>query len=152
MIMPGEKDVKQWLMLIHKIPREPTAGRVYVWRKLKQLGAVLLQDSIWVLPATSATQEQLQWLAAEIVELGGEATLWRSELAFAGQDKTIVAQFASQIEAPYREILKSLKRKKPDLAALSRKYQQVLCRDYFHSELGKKVRRALLVAQGDYEA
>ena len=144
--------MKQWLMLVYKINRESTAGRVYVWRKLKQLGAVLLQDSVWLLPATPATREQLQWLAAEIVELGGEATLWRSELAFAGQDKELVAQFESQIEVPYREILKSLKRKKPDLAALSRKYQQVLSRDYFQSELGKKVRRALLAAQGDNEA
>jgi DNA-binding transcriptional regulator PaaX len=152
MSTPGENGVKQWLMLIYKIPREPTAGRVYAWRKLKQLGALLLQDSVWVLPATSATQEQLRWLVAEIVELGGEATLWRSELALAAQDQALVSQFESQIEAPYREILKSLKRKKPDLAALSRKYQQVLSRDYFQSDLGKKVRRALLAAQEDGEA
>ena len=33
------KDGQEWLLLVHKIPREPTAGRVYVWRKLKQLGA-----------------------------------------------------------------------------------------------------------------
>ena len=33
-----------WLLLAYKIPREPTAGRVYVWRKLKQLGAIAVQD------------------------------------------------------------------------------------------------------------
>src|SRR5690348_15616912 len=50
----------QWLLLIYKFPREPTASRVYDWRKLKQLGAIALQDAVWVLPATPRTQEQLQ--------------------------------------------------------------------------------------------
>jgi hypothetical protein len=147
MAATGKRRVKQWLMLVYKIPREPTAGRVYVWRKLKQVGAVLLQDAVWVLPATARAQEQFQWLAAEIVELGGEATLWRSELAFADQDGALVKQFESETETAYREILKLLKRKQPDLAALSRRYQEVLSRDHFHSKLGKQVRVALLAAR-----
>ena len=69
----------KWLFLIYKIPREPTAGRVSVWRKLKQLGAVLLQDAVWVLPETTRTHEQYQWLSAEITEHGGEATVWVAE-------------------------------------------------------------------------
>jgi DNA-binding transcriptional regulator PaaX len=139
--------VKQWLMLVYKIPREPTAGRVYVWRKLKQLGAVLLQDAVWVLPATARTHEQFQWLAAEIAELDGEATLWRSELAFAKQEAELIAQFESSVEAIYREILQALKRKKLDLPALGRKYQQALAQDYFQSKLGERVRDALLGAR-----
>src|SRR5262245_48438516 len=53
-------------MLVYKIPREPTAGRVYIWRKLRQLGAVLLQDAVWVLPANPRTQEQFQWLSTRL--------------------------------------------------------------------------------------
>jgi len=140
--------VKPWLMLVYKIPREPTAGRVYIWRKLKQVGAVLLQDAVWVLPATPRTKEQFQWLSAEIAELGGEATLWQSELALASQEPGLVRQFEADVETTYREILKSLKQKRPDLAALGRKYQQAQTRDYFHSELGKTVRDALLKAKG----
>ena len=45
-----------WLLLSYKVPREPTANRVSVWRKLKKLGAVSLQDSVWVLPATPHTR------------------------------------------------------------------------------------------------
>ena len=59
-----------WLLLVYRIPREPTAGRVFVWRKLKQLGAIALQDAAWVLPKTPRTQEQFQWLAAEITAKG----------------------------------------------------------------------------------
>src|SRR6185503_5199782 len=102
-------------MLIYKIPREPTAPRVYVWRKLKQLGALLLHDAVWVLPATARTKEQLQWLAAEITELGGDATLWHSQFAFANGESELVAKFEAEVEAIYRDIQRALKRKQRDL-------------------------------------
>jgi hypothetical protein len=62
-------------------PREPTAGRVYVWRKLKQLGAIAVQDAVWVLPVTPRTQEQFQWLASEIDELGGRRRIGSRKLS-----------------------------------------------------------------------
>ena len=74
---------KLWVLLVYKIPREPTASRAQVWRKLKRLGALLLHDAVWVLPATPWTREQFQWLAVEIGELGGEAHLWESHLLLA---------------------------------------------------------------------
>ncbi|HEY3428186.1 MAG TPA: ChrB protein, partial [Acidimicrobiia bacterium] len=113
--------------------------------------AVLLQDAIWVLPATPRAQEQFQWLAAEITELGGEVTLWRSELAFVDHEKELVRKFEREVEVVYREILRSLKRKRRDLPALSRQYQQALAFDHFQSKLGKQVREALLAARGEKE-
>lgn len=141
-------DVRTWLLLVYKIAPEPSANRVYVWRKLKQLGARLLHDAVWVLPATPRTTELLQWLAAEIVELGGEALVWEARLRLARQDEALVQQFSSQVEAEYRKLLSALKRKKADLAALSRRYQQIQAEDYFQSELGQRVREALLAARG----
>jgi len=43
---------RTWVVLVYKIPREPAAGRVSVWRKLKRLGALLLHDAVWLLPET----------------------------------------------------------------------------------------------------
>ena len=149
--MSNESGSKKWLMLVYKIPREPTAGRVYVWRKLKRLGAVLLQDAVWVLPATPRTEHQFQWLLTEINELGGEAMLWRSELAFVEQEESLIKQFETEVDSTYRKILQTLKDKKRDLAALSRTYQQALAQDYFNSKLGKQVRDALLSAHNDAE-
>jgi hypothetical protein len=142
-------DSRTWLLLTYKVPRDPTAGRVAVWRKLKQLAAVALQDAVWILPATPQTREQFQWLAAEIEELGGEATLWESHLLTPGIEDRMTARFNEPVEAEYRAILRDLKKKRPDLASLSKRYQQVQARDYFHLELGKKVRAALVAAQGD---
>jgi hypothetical protein len=140
--------VQRWLLLAYKVPRHPTVKRVTVWRKLKRLGAVLLNDAAWVLPATPQTTEQFQWLATEIKELGGEYTLWKAELALDGQEQDLMKQFAAQVEDPYRQILAGLKRKKPDLPALSRRYQQVQAQDYFRNELGNRVLEALVVARG----
>ena len=138
---------RDWLLLMHRIPREPSAPRVAVWRKLKRLGALMLHDAAWVLPADDRTREQLRWLAAEVVEAGGEALVWEARLAL-GQEQSLVEQFAAQVEEPYRAILAELGSGEPDLGALSRRYQQVARVDYFHSELGARVRAALAAAEG----
>jgi hypothetical protein len=141
--------VSQWLVLVYRIPREPTAGRVYVWRKLKQLGALALQDAVWVLSAAPRTQEHFQWLAAEIVELGGEAMLFTSELLFDGGAEKLVARFEQPVCDAYEEIAQALQRKDAELAALSKRFQQIQAQDYFHCEAGVEVRAKLLAAQGD---
>jgi hypothetical protein len=140
--------LSKWLLLVYKIPREPSVHRVSIWRKLKQLGAVLLHDAVWVLPATPQTREHFQWLAAEIIELGGEATLFVSELDGTRQRTELVKQFSAKVDDAYKEIMVHLRRKNPDLAVLARQYQQAFAQDYFRSKLGDKVRKALL-AKGE---
>lgn len=94
-----------WVLLAYKVPAEPTARRVYVWRKLKRLGALLLHDAVWVLPATAYTLEQFQWLAAEIEEMEGNAMVWEARLGLDGQDSLMRSRFIAQVEEGYREIL-----------------------------------------------
>lgn len=138
--------MKSWLVLIYRIPREPAAGRVYIWRKLKQLGAVALQDAAWVLPSTDRTREQFQWLAAEVTEKNGEAILWEADQLYATNIDSLRNQFIEPVEAEYREIQKSLKRKDCDLTALSKRFQDIVARDYFETELGRQTREKLLRA------
>ena len=137
-----------WVLLVYKIPREPTSSRALVWRKLKRLGALLLHDAVWVLPSTPWTREQFQWLVVEIGELGGEAHLWESHLLLNGQAGALAQQFQARVDAVYQEILNELEREDADLVALSRKYQQVRAQDYFHSEVGIQVRERLMSARG----
>jgi hypothetical protein len=138
-----------WLLLIYKVPNEPSARRVYVWRKLKGMGAILLQDSAWVLPATSRTREKMQWLATEIRDMeGGVATLWEAHEVFTGQATDLIQQFTTQVDAAYNELLVQIEADDADLAALSKQYQQVLTQDYFQSPVGQQVREALLKRRG----
>lgn len=136
-----------WLLLVYKIPREPTAGRVYVWRKLKQLGAVAVQDAAWVLPRTERTREQFQWLATEITELGGQADLWEAENIYSTDPHALRTAFSEPVEQEYRDILAALKKKKRNLAELSKRFQQVMAKDYFASPLCQEVRSRLLATE-----
>jgi hypothetical protein len=138
-----------WLLLIYRVPPEPSARRVYVWRKLKAMGAILLHDSAWVLPENDRTKEKLQWLAGEIEEMeGGEALLWKADLLFTGSDADLKQRFTDQVDGLYRAILDGLAAPDADVAALSRQYQQASQQDYFQSELGQRVRAAMLERRG----
>jgi hypothetical protein len=136
-----------WLLLLYKIPAHPTARRVYIWRKLQRLGAILLHDAVWVLPANSRTREQFQWLASEITEMHGEALVWQAELLPSSQEDALIRQFADRVETEYQHILTALNRNKRDLASLSRQFQQAQMSDYFQSPLGNQVRAALMSAR-----
>jgi hypothetical protein len=135
--------MRSWVFLLYNLPPEPSAPRVHVWRKLKRLGAILLHDAVWVLPATLSTTEQLQWLAQEILESDGSATVWEARASLAGQDDALQRQFVAQADTAYHEIQAELERPGADVAVLSRRYRQVQAQDYFPSGLGNQVRHAL---------
>ena len=139
----------KWLLLTYKISPEPSARRVYIWRKLKRIGALLHQESCWILPSNARTQEQFQWLSAEILEMGGEATLWEASLLLGAADETLKQKFIEQVDQPYLEIIEKLEQDDADLESLSRQYQQILSKDYFNSETGRHLRDALLSKRGD---
>ena len=138
-----------WLVLTYKIPPEPSAKRVYIWRKLKRIGALLHQESCWILPSNARTQEQLQWLSAEIIEMDGEATLFEANLILGVSDETIMQKFIEQVDKPYLEIIERLEQGDTDLESLSRQYQQILSKDYFKSKTGRRLREALLGMRGE---
>src|ERR1051326_7740726 len=100
----SEIQSNQWLLLVYKIPRHATAHRVSVWRKLKQLGALLFSDAVWILPATPQTREQFQWLAAEILELGGQSAMFVSEIAAKKQHTQLVRAFSARTDDYYKQI------------------------------------------------
>lgn len=141
----------RWLILVYTIPRQPSALRVGIWRKLNQLGARLLHDAAWVLPRTAAALEQFRWLCGEIQELGGAAQLWFADSAMPGGDDEWQAHFQSDVEKEYRSILLKARHPKADFARLARRFQQAQRQDYFGSPLANKTRMALLRAKGVHQ-
>ena len=138
-----------WLLLHYKLPNKPSALRVYIWRKLKRFGAVLLHEAVWVLPDLPRTAEQIQWLAAEIEEMGGNAFYWRANSLLTTQEDSIVRQFQEQVDKVYSALLKQLEKSKPDLQEISQEYQRALSQDFFHSKLGLRVREKLTSMHGE---
>jgi len=138
-----------WLLLHYKLPNKPSALRVYTWRKLKRLGAILLHETVWVLPDLPRTAEQIQWLTAEIQEMGGEAYSWRANAILGESNDTIIQQFNQQVETVYSDLLKKLEKPRADLQEISRQYQQTASQDFFHSKLGSLVREKLTLRRGE---
>ena len=71
----GQDSGAGWLVLIYRVPPEPTRLRSTVWRRIKSLGAIYLQNSAAALPASAATERALRKLRREIIDMSGTAVL-----------------------------------------------------------------------------
>jgi len=93
-----------WLVLVYRIPSEPTRWRAAVWRRLKAAGAIYLQNSVAALPESPAAERLLRGLRNEIVgEMNGHAQVLRAA-ALDGEDE-IVAAFNAARDDEYEEIV-----------------------------------------------
>lgn len=84
-----------WVVLIYRVPREPSSPRIAIWRKLRALGVAQLGDGAAALPEDARTREQLEWLADQVGEAGGTALLLRSQ-ALARRDERALARNMAQ--------------------------------------------------------
>lgn len=100
----------RWLLLIHQIPPKPSYFRVKIWRRLQQLGAVAIKNSVYVLPKSDQSQEDFQWVLREIVEGGGEASLCEARFVEGLSNEQVEALFHAAREADYRQIADEVRR------------------------------------------
>ena len=82
-----------WLLLFHRLPPEPAYLRVKVRRRLRRIGARLVKNSVYVLPAGEDALEDLQWLAREIAAEGGEAMICEASFVAGVSNEAIRALF-----------------------------------------------------------
>ena len=93
-----------WVLLAYRLPREPSNPRVAVWRKLERLGVARLGDGLVALPADARTREQLDWLAEEILEAGGVATVWLATPGSAAQERATAETMRAARAAEYQAV------------------------------------------------
>jgi hypothetical protein len=136
----------RWVILVYQLPREPSRHRVAVWRKLKDLGALYLQDGVATLPEDAVTREQLEWLQLRVREAGGEATLWEGRPGTVAEERELVGAFRTSREEAYRAIVAEAERVRrkaemgggallEQLGKLEREFRAERRRDYFRSPL-----------------
>jgi len=131
-----------WLLLLYGLPAKGNTARVTLWRKLKKYGAVQLKTSAYVLPDQPEHYARFQWLATEIKESGGEATLIRVAQIEGVADQQITQMFNEARAVEYKEVSQACRgllhgRKKGDAGELA-------------SELGKQQRRFREIKEVDY--
>lgn len=102
---PGEGQASGWvwLLLVYRIPSEPTRLRATVWRRLKALGAVYLQSSAAALPASESAERSLRMLRRDILDMNGTAVLLSCSALVGGQD--VIELFQAARDSEYEEIL-----------------------------------------------
>jgi len=128
-----------WVLLAYRLPREPSTPRTALWRKLRRLGAAQLLDGLAALPLDARNREQLEWLADEVAEAGGEATIWVGELASAAQERELATRMAETVASDYRSLIdeadatgeQPLGQRRRTLGRLRRELRRIRARDYF---------------------
>jgi hypothetical protein len=103
----GAGEPASWLLLIHQLPAKPAYFRVKIWRRLQGLGAVLLKNSVYVLPASERTQEDFEWLLKEIGEGGGEGIICEAKLIDGLSDDDVQQLFTAARQADYEAAAKA---------------------------------------------
>ncbi|BBH70155.1 hypothetical protein ACTI_68400 [Actinoplanes sp. OR16] len=94
-----------WVLLAYRIPREPSRPRIAVWRKFERLGVARLGDGLVALPADARTREQFDWIAEEIVEAEGSATVWLASPAVEEQEQQIATGMRQARAAEYQAVI-----------------------------------------------
>lgn len=99
----GAGTARGWLLLVYRVPSEPTRLRAAVWRRLKSLGAIYLQNSAAALPATVEAERALRRLRREILDMSGTAVLLSCSV-LAGEPE-VIAAFQAARNDEYDEVL-----------------------------------------------
>src|SRR6201985_2607765 len=94
-----------WLLLTYKVPPEPASKRVALWRRLKGMGAVYLQNGVCLLPKTDDHARRLKMLENDIAKMGGDAVLLESIALDRIQGDKVVARFKADRDDAYREFI-----------------------------------------------
>jgi DNA-binding transcriptional regulator PaaX len=100
-----KKQPGQWVLLCYRLPREPSTPRITVWRNLKRLGVGQLADGLVTLPADERTREQLEWVAEQVLESGGDASIWLAQPATLAQERQVVAAMKAARESEYQAVI-----------------------------------------------
>ena len=132
---PGD----EWVLLAYRLPRVPSTPRSTVWRKLKRLGVAQLADGLVALPADARTREALDWIADEVIDHDGEATVWLGRPADTVSHRAIRDRMSAALAAEYTAVAtEAIQGRDTDpatrrriVARLRRELHRIDARDFF---------------------
>jgi ChrB-like protein len=101
------KRENHFTVLVYRMPPNPTAGRVAVWRQLKKIGAIYLQQSVCVFPADPAVRKDLAPILKRIVDTAGEYHLLPLRKLDPPEELKLIQQFQEQTSNHYDEIIEN---------------------------------------------
>ncbi|WP_280891877.1 Chromate resistance protein ChrB [Streptomyces sp. LBL] len=97
--MTNDQAGARWLVLVIRLPGEPSRHRVAVWRELRKVGALSLGQGIWAVPDVPAFAEGVR----RAVELTERAEGQAVTLQATGRDPEDAARFEALFTAARSE-------------------------------------------------
>jgi len=130
------KDRRRWIVLVVRLPAEPSRHRVAVWRELRRIGALSLGQGIWAVPDVPAFTDGIQRAIelagrgeGEVVQLDAngrsEADAERLAALFTEARQAEWEEFVAECGKFDAEIDKELAKKKLTLAELEEEEQSL---------------------------
>lgn len=155
-----------WLLLIHQVPNSPAYLRVKMWRRLQKIGAVAVKNAVYVLPRSDQSSEDFHWVAREIMEAGGDASVCEATFIEGITTNELIELFQAARESDYRELMEEIKELQKELTAaqntgdawasgmagrVSRLRQgvtEIQAIDFFSAPAGKQAESAIAELEG----
>jgi hypothetical protein len=146
---------RNWLLLLYALPARRGSSRVSLWRHLKKSGAISLKSSTYILPDEPAHRERFQWLAQQVRDSGGDATLIHATDIEGLPDEEIVRLFNAARAEEYATLSAEIVRfigankRKPtdtfanDLERFAARLEDVRQIDFFSSPKAQDARMRL---------
>jgi hypothetical protein len=142
---------REWVLLAFRLPREPSTPRIAVWRKLKRLGVVQVVDGLVALPLAGGNRAELEALAVEVQESGGEATIWIGQIPSRADEGRIAERMREAVASDYRLLVDRVEaaqaeppgRRRRTVARLRRELRRIGIRDHFRSAERESAERAV---------
>ena len=104
-------EIPRWLVLVYRVPSEPASRRVAIWRELKRLGALYLQQCVCILPDVPKIAAELERIGAKIEAMAGEHTVFDVPRLRPEAETRIVAAFRALRDKEYAEIVEECETK-----------------------------------------
>jgi hypothetical protein len=147
----GMSKAEDWVLLAYRLPRVPSTPRSAVWRKLKRLGVAWLGDGLVALPADPRTREHLEWVAEEVTEHGGEATVWLGRPLDSRAGSVVADRMTAAVAAEYEAVAAQAAAmgtadaavRRRAVARLRRELRRIQARDFFTCPQREAARRAV---------
>jgi hypothetical protein len=125
---------RRWLLLVQQLPTQPSSVRIKTWRRLQQIGSVVLKNSVYVLPHTPQAREDFEWLAGEIRSANGQASILVAEALTGEQESDILQAFRAARTEDYGHIQAAIERlshqHRGELSAADKKSLQRACKAF----------------------
>jgi Protein ChrB, N-terminal len=171
--MASHPDDEAWWLLSVSTAGAAGTLRVQVWRKLRSLGALYLQQSVCLLPEREETTRQVRRLLDRVRQHGGSARSLRVTFPDPAEHQQLIGEFNGARDAEYAEILERLpafrqeldlerargrvtyaevEESEADLERFRSWLAKIGARDYFAAPTGPTAQAAVQAAAADLAA